>query len=72
MYPARFHSTYFANEMLVGYGSGSGKMSMEELARVLKGITKISGVVGFTIAEYHPFDEYKLHNMLADIKMFID
>jgi len=67
-----FHSTYFANKELVGDGSGSGKMSMEKLTNVLKCITENSDVVGFTIAEYLPFDEYKLHNMFADIKMFND
>ena len=64
---SQFHSTYFANKELVGDGSGSGRMSMKTLARALKCITENTDVVGFTIAEYLPFDEYKLHNMLADI-----
>lgn len=66
----RFHSTYFANKELVGDGSGSGKMTMEKLSDTLKVITENSDVVGFTIAEYLPFDEYNLHNMLSDIKLF--
>lgn len=68
----RFHSTYFANERLVGDGSGSGKMTMDELSRILKCITENSDVVGFTIAEYLPFDEYKLHNIFENIKIFND
>ena len=67
-----FHSTYFANTELVGDGSGSGRMTMETLAGTLKCITENTDVVGFTIAEYLPFDEYKLHNMLADINIFND
>ena len=65
-----FHSTYFANKELVGDGSGSGKMTMEELSGVMKYITGNTDVVGFTIAEYLPFDEYKLHKMLAGIDLF--
>jgi len=65
-----FHSTYFANKELVGDGSGGGKMTMEKLADVLNYIDKNSDIVGFTIAEYLPFDEYKLHNMLKKIKIF--
>lgn len=67
-----FHSTYFANKELVGDGSGGGRMTMEALSEVLKCITENSDVVGFTIAEYLPFDEHKLHDMFADIKLFSD
>ena len=67
-----FHSTYFANKELVGDGGGSGKMTMEKLSHILKCITDTANVVGFTIAEYLPFDEHKLHNMFANIKIFND
>ncbi len=67
-----FHSTYFANKDLVGDGSGGGRMTMEKLSDVLKLITGNADVIGFTIAEYLPFDEHKLHKMLADIKIFTD
>ena len=67
-----FHSTYFANKDLVGDGSGSGKMTMEKLSDVLSFITNHTDVVGFTIAEYLPFDEYKLYNIFSKIKLFND
>ncbi len=67
-----FHSTYFANNELVGDGSSGGKMTMEKLSEVLGCITENSDVVGFTIAEYLPFDEHKLHQMFTGIKMFTD
>ena len=67
-----FHSTYFANKELVGDGSGSGKMTIEKLASVLKCITDNSDVVGLTIAEYLPFDEHKLHNMFSEINLFTE
>lgn len=65
-----FHSTYFANKELVGDGSGSGKMTIEKLSDILTLITSNSDVVGLTIAEYLPFDEYKLHQMFNKIKLF--
>ncbi len=65
-----FHSTYFANKELVGDGSGSGKMTIEKLSDILKGISDFADVAGFTIAEYLPFDEYKLQKMLAGIEIF--
>ena len=69
---ALFHSTYFANKDLVGDGSGSGRMTIEKLADVMKCITDNSDVVGLTIAEYLPFDEHKLHNMFSQIKLFTE
>ena len=67
-----FHSTYFANPELVGDGSGGGKMTMEELTKVLHCIAGNSNVVGFTITEYLPFDEYKLHQMFAGLGIFTE
>ena len=65
-----FHSTYFANSQLVGDGSGSGKMTMEKLSEILKDISGWGDIVGFTIAEYLPFDEQRLHHMLKGISIF--
>lgn len=67
-----FHSTYFANSDLVGDGSGGGKMTLEKLGNILHCITENSNVVGFTIAEYLPFDEYKLHKLFSEIRMFTE
>lgn len=67
-----FHSTYFANPELTGDGAGGGKMTMEKLADVLKLITENSDVAGLTIAEYLPFDEYRLHKVFAGIPIFTE
>lgn len=67
-----FHSTYFADHELVGDGSGGGKMTIDTLSKVLKFITEGSDVVGFTIAEYLPFEEHKLHKMFTEISIFTD
>ncbi len=67
-----FHSTYFANKDLVGDGSGSGKMTMEKLSEILEAIAKSADIVGFTIAEYLPFDEHNLHKMFSKLKIFTE
>ena len=65
-----FHSTYFANPELVGDGSGGGKMTLERAGEILRLIEENADVAGLTIAEYLPFDEYKLHKMFSGIKLF--
>ena len=67
-----FHSTYFANPELTGDGSGGGKMTTEKLSEILHLIQRCSDIVGFTIAEYLPFDEYRLHKLFSGIKIFTD
>ena len=67
-----FHSTYFANPELVGDGAGGGKMTMKRLSEIMHVITENADVVGFTVAEYLPFDEHRLHKMLSEIEMFTD
>ena len=67
-----FHSTYFANKDLVGDGSSGGKMTIEKLTNILHCITENSNVVGFSIAEYLPFDEHNLNKMFAGLKLFTE
>ena len=40
--------------------------------QILRMITENSDVVGFTIAEYLPFDEYKLHQMFSGMNIFTE
>lgn len=47
-------------------------MTIEKLSHVLKVITGNSDVVGFTVAEYLPFDEHRLHKMFSGIKLFTE
>lgn len=65
-----FHSTYYANPEAEGDGSCGGRMTVEQVGQVISLAEKYSEVVGLTIAEYLPFDEYRLHKMLAGIKIF--
>ena len=47
-------------------------MKIDKLNEILKLITENSNVVGFTVAEYLPFDEHKLHKIFSKIKLFTD
>lgn len=67
-----FHSTYFANPELTGDGSGGGKMTIEKVGRILRFIEENADVAGLTIAEYLPFDEYRLHKMFSEIKLLTE
>ncbi len=67
-----FHSTYFANSELVGDGAGGGKMTMDKLSEVLGCISDNADIVGFTVAEYLPFDEHRLYKMFSGIKLFTE
>ena len=60
----------FANPELVGDGAGGGKMTIEKLSEILQYIQENTGIIGFTIAEYLPFDEYRLHKMFSKIGLF--
>lgn len=53
-------------------GEFSNSAPAENLAQVLKSIAENANVAGFTIAEYLPFDEYKLHQMFSGIKLFCE
>ncbi len=65
-----FHSTYFANPEAGGDGAGGGKMTIEKLGQILELIEESSNVEAFTVAEYLPFDEYRLHKMLKKLNIF--
>jgi len=67
-----FGATYFANPELKGDGSGGGKMRLDKLAQILNLINANADVVGFTFAEYLPFEAEKLNKMLSNLKIFND
>ena len=48
------------------------KLTMDKLSEVMRIITDNADVVGFTIAEYLPFDERRLHKMLSGIPIFTE
>nr|WP_314444159.1 arginase family protein [uncultured Campylobacter sp.] len=67
---AFFHSTYFANPELTGDGSGGGRMKMSELKEILRLINQSCDVSALSIAEYLPFDEFRLRETLEVMDIF--
>lgn len=70
--PAFFHDTYFANPELVGDGSGGGRMTIEELERILRIVSEKVETPAFTIAEYLPFEAERLANVFESLPLFTD
>lgn len=63
----RFHSTYFASPEAQGDGSAGGRMTSGELGHILHLIEANGSMRGLTIAEYLPFDEYRLHRIFSSL-----
>lgn len=63
----RFHSTYFASPEAHGDGSAGGRMTSGELGHILRLIESNGYMRGLTIAEYLPFDEYRLHRIFSSL-----
>ena len=70
--PAFFHDTYFANPELTGDGSGGGRMTIEELGRILRLVAVHAETPAFTIAEYLPFEAERLAKMFESLPLFSD
>ena len=70
--PAFFHDTYFANPELVGDGSGGGRMTIDELGRILRIVSEKVETPAFTIAEYLPFEAERLANVFESLPLFTD
>lgn len=70
--PAFFHDTYFANPELTGDGSGGGRMTIEELGRILRLVSEKSDTPAFTIAEYLPFEAERLAKMFEALPLFTE
>lgn len=70
--PAFFHDTYFANPELVGDGSGGGRMTIEELGRILRIVSEKVETPAFTITEYLPFEAERLANVFESLPLFTD
>lgn len=60
--------TYFANPELTG--DGGGRMKMSELKEILRLINQSCDVSALSIAEYLPFDEFRLRGTLEVMDIF--
>ncbi|WP_392562957.1 arginase family protein [Orbus sturtevantii] len=70
--PKVFYSLYFNDPNLksIPDNAAVGKMGLEELMNYLVTIFKATDVVGFSIAEYLPWDAYYLKNVFQRLDIF--
>ncbi|WP_392551960.1 arginase family protein [Orbus wheelerorum] len=70
--PKAFHSLYFNDPNLTSIPDNAavGKMGLEQLINYLVAIFNTTDVVGFSIAEYLPWDAYYLKNLFRKLAIF--
>lgn len=56
----------------MGDGSGGGRMTIEELGRILRLVAEKSDTPAFTIAEYLPFEAERLAKMFEALPLFTE
>lgn len=68
--PNEFRSSYFAEPNVSEFPAAAGKMSLNELEEMLTGLFENNEIVGFTIAEYLPWDQMNLKNIFNKLNIF--
>lgn len=68
--PKEFRSTYFAEPNVTEFPAISGQMSLNQLENILTGLFNHNEIVGFTIAEYLPWDQISLKNIFSKLNIF--
>lgn len=68
--PNEFRSSYFAEPNVSEFPAAAGKMSLNELEEILTGLFENNEIVGFTIAEYLPWDQMNLKNIFNKLNIF--
>lgn len=68
--PTLFRSLYFSEPGVTEFPSEPGKMTPNELLEILTGIFKTNDVVGFTVAEFLPWDSINIKNTLSELDIF--
>lgn len=70
--PKLFRCLYFSEPNITEFPSSAGKMTLEELLEILLNLFKENDVVGFSIAEFLPWDIINLKNLLSKLSIFKD
>lgn len=68
--PNLFRSLYFSEPGVTDFPSEAGKMTLKKLVNILEGVFNNNDVVGFTIAEFLPWDIINLKSVLSDLEIF--
>ena len=69
--PTDYHSLYFNEpEVPMFAGSSCGHFKFTEVAKKILEVQELADIVGFTIAEYLPWDAIRLRKALSDVNIF--
>lgn len=70
--PADFRSIYPAEPYSdpEKFPAAVGRMTLQEVGRVLKDVSTIAEIVGLSITEHLPWDAFNLRKMLSEISIF--
>lgn len=68
--PRLFRSLLFTKPEGEAIDAPMGKMSLAQIARVIHDVSEQADIVGFSFAEYLPWDAMNLHDFLADLPIF--
>ncbi len=68
--PALFRSLLFSRPGGLPIDASSGKMTLPQIARLIKEVSQKTDVVCLSIAEHLPWDAINLHDFLAEMPIF--
>ncbi len=73
LHPDWFHSLYFNEPGVPRFtGSSHGMYSVEQITTILQALQGMADIVGFTVAEYLPWDAIRLRRALSMLSIFKD
>ena len=70
--PKDFRSIYPAEPHLANFDAAIGKLNLSDITRIVQDVSHMVTIVGFTIAEYLPWDAMRLRETLSNIPIFIE
>lgn len=68
--PETFRSLLFAKPGDEVVDASMGTMTFEQIARIIQDVSKQTEIVGFTFAEYLPWDAINFHDFLENLAIF--
>lgn len=70
--PKDFRSIYPAEPYIESFGAAIGQLTLDNIVRILKDVSRYSDIVGLTIAEHMPWDAMRLKKALSEISIFYE
>ncbi|MGL5435843.1 MAG: arginase family protein [Lachnospiraceae bacterium] len=68
--PQLFRSLLFAKPDGEVVDASQGTMTLDQIARIIRDVSEVTDIAGFTFAEYLPWDAINFHNFLNDLPIF--